>query len=107
MLYKERMALADGIIFLDFNRFLCLFRVIKRWYKNRGKTRPDMGEGCPEKIDAEFLSWVLYKGRKSASRRRKLKALREINDKPVYILKTPRQVRNFIRDFRVTNPANF
>ena len=53
-----RLNNADTIIFLDFNRFVCIYGVIKRWLTNFGKTRPDMPEGCPEKIDFEFLKWI-------------------------------------------------
>ena len=45
ILWKERIDAADTIIFLDFNRFLCLYRVIKRRIMYAGKTRPDMGAG--------------------------------------------------------------
>ena len=30
-------------------------------YKN--ETRPDMGAGCKEKIDLEFVWWILHEGR--------------------------------------------
>jgi len=53
-----RLAEADTVIFLDYNRFVCLYGVIKRWAVNYGKTRPDMTEGCPEKIDFAFLKWI-------------------------------------------------
>lgn len=49
---------ADLIIFLDFSNVLCLYRACKRAWMYRGKTRPDMGEGCPEKIDWEFIRWI-------------------------------------------------
>ena len=59
----ERFQLADMIIYLDFNRFFCLKSVISRYKKNKGKARNDMAEGCAEKLDFEFIKWVLYKGR--------------------------------------------
>lgn len=49
---------ADLIVFLDFSTWRCLSRVVKRAWTYRGKTRPDMGEGCPEKIDWEFVHWI-------------------------------------------------
>jgi adenylate kinase family enzyme len=42
--------------------------VVTRYFNYRGKTRPDMAEGCEEKIDWEFLWWVLYQGRTRAIR---------------------------------------
>lgn len=60
---ERRFEEADRILYLDFPRRVCLPRVLKRWVKYRGKTRPDMGEGCEEKVDREFLLWVLRDGR--------------------------------------------
>ncbi|MCH5187824.1 MAG: AAA family ATPase [Oscillospiraceae bacterium] len=53
-----RLQRADTVIFLDYPSPVCLLRVLKRVAKNYGITRPDMGEGCPEKLDLEFLSYV-------------------------------------------------
>ena len=53
-----RLAVCDTVIYLDFPRALCTWRVIKRRLKYLKGTRPDMGEGCPEKLDMEFVSWV-------------------------------------------------
>ena len=60
---ERRFAEADHILYLDFPRRVCLPRVLRRWLTYRGKTRPDMGEGCEEKVDREFLLWVLRDGR--------------------------------------------
>lgn len=38
---------------------ICLFRVIIRWIKYHGKTRPDLAEGCVETIDLKFIKWIL------------------------------------------------
>ena len=53
-----RLERTDTVIFLDYPSLVCLLRVLKRVLKNYGITRPDMGEGCPEKLDLEFLSYV-------------------------------------------------
>ena len=60
---ERRFEEADHILYLDFPRRVCLPRVLRRWLTYRGKTRPDMGEGCEEKVDREFLLWVLRDGR--------------------------------------------
>ena len=57
------MAEADRIIFMNFNRFSCVIRVLKRYFKYRGQERESMASGCKEKIDAKFLWWVFAKGR--------------------------------------------
>lgn len=53
-----RIRHCDTIIFLDMSRLLCLWRVVKRRLLYHKRSRPDMTEGCNEKIDLEFLSWV-------------------------------------------------
>ena len=60
---ERRFEEADRILYLDFPRRVCLPRVYKRLFTYRGKTRPDMAEGCSEKVDWPFLKWVLWDGR--------------------------------------------
>lgn len=60
---KERLQAADQIIFMNFNRFACFFRALMRAVRYHNRVRPDMAEGCAEKMDAEFAWWILYQGR--------------------------------------------
>ena len=53
-----RLAASDTVIFLDYSRFVCVARAVKRAIKHWNQTRPDMGEGCPEKLDLKFLGWI-------------------------------------------------
>lgn len=53
-----RLAACDTVVFLDLPRLVCLWRVVRRWLRYRGRTRPDMASGCAEQIDAEFLRWI-------------------------------------------------
>jgi adenylate kinase family enzyme len=55
----ERLNAADTIIFLDMPFFLCLWRVIKRRFKYNNKPRPDLPEGCPEKLHFPYILKVL------------------------------------------------
>ena len=55
---EMRMQAADTIIFLDLPRRVCLYRILKRTLKYYGKSRPDMTEGCNERLDLEFIGWV-------------------------------------------------
>ena len=54
----QRVERCDTIIFLDLPRLLCLWRVTKRRLTYRNRSRPDMAEGCNEKLDSEFISWI-------------------------------------------------
>ncbi len=56
---KERIAASDTVILLALPRFTCLFRVLKRALRDRGRSRPDMNPGCLEELpDREFLGWI-------------------------------------------------
>ena len=68
--FERRMAEADVIIQLRFNRISSLYRVARRYLTYKEGTRPDMAEGCKEKLDWEFITWVLWKGRSKTSRER-------------------------------------
>ena len=54
-----RLARADTVIYLDFPIRLCLWRLAKRIITHRGRSRPDMPEGCPERFDAAFFWYVM------------------------------------------------
>ena len=60
--FDERMEKADFIVVMLFNRFNSLWRVWKRYKKYKGQSRPDMTVGCDEKLDFEFIRWVLFVG---------------------------------------------
>ena len=53
-----RLAKCDTIIYLDFSRWACLWGMFQRVLQNRGKARPDMPEGCPERFDWEFVKYI-------------------------------------------------
>ena len=55
----RRIARADGVVWLDYPTALCLRRALGRWWQYRGQARPDMTEGCPERLDGEFLLYIL------------------------------------------------
>ncbi|GLQ15815.1 adenylate kinase [Maritalea porphyrae] len=63
--FERRIKRADTVIFLDFPTWFCVYRVLKRWLTHLGKTRIDAAPGCPEKMDFEFLSYVVNYNRRS------------------------------------------
>lgn len=60
--HERRMEEADQIWILLFGRLTRFWRVYRRHRQYRGRQRPDMAEGCPERLDADFARWVLWKG---------------------------------------------
>ena len=93
--YDKRMENATQIIYLKFPVYICLYRVIRRYFLHRGKNRESMTAGCEEKIDREFLWWILHEGRDKAHRERHRKVCDKYREKSV-ILKTPREVKKFL-----------
>ena len=89
--FERRMEEADVIIMLLFNRFSCLYRVWRRYLKYKNTTRSDMADGCAEKLDAEFVKWVLREGRKKSSRQRYQRVMAQYPNKTI-VVKNQRQL---------------
>jgi adenylate kinase family enzyme len=104
--FDIRMPLADTVICLDMPRWLCMWRVIGRFARNAGRTRPDMGEGCPEKLDWEFLEYVW--NYHDDNRPRLLARLAALpRDKRLVMLRSPRQVAAMIESLKARrSPSN-
>jgi adenylate kinase family enzyme len=58
--WPSRLARADILVWLDLPVWLRLWRVVRRAIVGLGKTRPDMAEGCPERLRSlpEFISYI-------------------------------------------------
>ncbi len=55
----DRLERADTVIYLDYPIRLCIARLLRRIWTYRGRTRPDMTEGCPERFDLGFLIYLM------------------------------------------------
>ena len=94
-LFERRMEEADRILFLNFNRVTCLCRALKRFFQYRGKTRASIGAGCEEKIDIEFIWWILYKGRTKKQTRKYRHVMQTYGDKTT-VIRNQRELTNFM-----------
>lgn len=92
----ERLEQADMIVMLLFNRFNCLWRAIKRYREFKGRTRPDMSDGCAEKIDLEFVWWILHDGR-TKSKKADYKAISAKYPDKVTVMKNQRELDVFLQ----------
>lgn len=90
-----RIKYCDTVIYLDFSRFTCLMGVLKRVLTTYGKVRPDMGEGCPERIDLAFLKWVWNYN--SNKREKNYRLLNEATHAETIVLKNRRSVRRLLK----------
>ena len=96
----ERIRYCDTIIYLDFSRIACLMGVLKRIITTYGTVRPDMGEGCPERIDLDFLKWVWNFNKNK--RESYYKMLNEVENVETIVLKNRRAVRLFLKSLKQT-----
>ncbi|MGE7876719.1 topology modulation protein [Peribacillus muralis] len=89
-----RLKHANTIIYLELPLHVCLYRVVKRRLSYRGKTRPDIGEGCEEKLDWPFLKFIIttYYSRKENLRNRLAEIQRNEPDKVIIILDSRKKI---------------
>lgn len=93
-----RLQHCDTVIYLDFSRWACLWGVVKRIITTYGTVRPDMGEGCPERIDLEFLKWVWNYNKNN--RERNYRLLNEATHIQTIVLKNRRMVKRFLKELK-------
>jgi adenylate kinase family enzyme len=96
----RRLEACDTVVFLDLPRTLCLRRVLKRMLTYRKSVRPDMTEGCPERLSLKFLRWVWNYPTKS---RPKVLGLLEGHSagRRVFRLRTAAEVESFLEGLDV------
>ena len=88
-----RMAACDLVVFLDVPRLRCLRRVLWRWLRYRGRSRPDMAPNCPERLEWEFVRWIW-----TYPRRRRPGVLAKVaaHGKPLAVLRTRADTERFV-----------
>lgn len=89
--YERRLEEADRIVLLLFPRLACFVRAWRRFFRFRGKSRPDMTEGCNEKMDPEFMWWILWKGRTRRKRERH-RAIQAAYPEKTVVLKSQKDI---------------
>jgi len=97
---EMRLAACDTVIFLDISRLVCVRRLLKRAVLYRNQRRPDMAEGCPERLNLDFVKWVWGYHKRS---RPKVVRLLEASSKRVIWLRSPAEVKRFMAAIRPTN----
>jgi adenylate kinase family enzyme len=87
----------DTIIFLKVNRFICLYRFLRRYLKHRGTVRPDISEGCTEKVDIAIIKFILFDYPKKNNQRQKLFTEAIKDEKNLIILSGGKNVKNWLK----------
>jgi adenylate kinase family enzyme len=97
-----RVDACDTVIFLDIARLICLSRVIKRVMLYRNGRRPDMAEGCRERLTLEFVRWIWNYPKRT--RPKVLKLLKDSSHrKNVIRLRNQADIDNFLIDIKKTS----
>lgn len=91
-----RIEKADTIFCFQLSRIVCLLRYFKRVIANKGKTRIDMPEGCPEKFDFEFMKYIW--SFPEASGKRNLERLQKSKGKHIIVFKKKNEVNKYIKE---------
>ena len=96
-----RLARADTIIWLDFNRYFCLWRVVKRYMQYPAKVRPDMAVECPERLNWDFIVYVW--NFPQLRRSRIIDRLAKYQtDKQIMVLQNPKQVLDLLQRINIS-----
>jgi adenylate kinase family enzyme len=95
LLRDRRLKEADMIVFMSFSRLTCLRQAIKRYRTYQGKTRESMADNCPEKMDMEFIKWILLDGRSKEKKEEYAETIRKYNEKTI-ILRNKKEVASFL-----------
>lgn len=94
-----RLKAADSVVFLDLPPWICAMRAIKRRIQYHKRPRPDIADGCKEPLFDpqlfQFIRHVLsYPDRAKPYVMQQLNGI--ANDKHVVLLKSTRDVDNFL-----------
>ena len=91
-----RLSRCDTVIYLDFNRFTCIFGWLKRVIAHWGTARPDMAPGCNEWLDPEFFRWLWNYNKENRDKNYAL--LAQATHAQVIVLRNRRQVHAFLEN---------
>ena len=56
----KRIKFATHIVYLDIPWYKSIYRIILRMFKYRNTTRPDMNAECQERLNFEFIQFLLW-----------------------------------------------
>ncbi|NLI55220.1 MAG: DNA topology modulation protein FlaR [Clostridiales bacterium] len=95
LLREQRLHDADEIILLNYPRLVCLARALRRHRDFRNRTRESAADGCIEKMDAEFVRWILFGGRTREKRQGYRDVAVDYPDKTV-VVRNDRELERYL-----------
>ena len=97
MYQAKRLEQADKIIILHYNRFVCMRGAFKRNRDYKGRVRESMADGCTERMDFWFFTWLVYK-QYSKKRKNKFKSIKEKYPDKAVIIKSRKELNRYLEN---------
>ncbi len=91
-----RLQLCAQVVCFALPRAACMWGILSRAVRYRGQNRSDMGDGCPEKIDREFIR---YTWRFEKTEGNQLRERLDGCGKPVVSFRSRREAREYLKVF--------
>lgn len=95
---KQRLEKSDLIIWLDYSTMTQLKGILKRFFKNPGKEKPEI-PGCKERLNWKFFKYVLNYNKKK--RHYIVDALNDINKNKVITFKKQKDLNNWLNELNI------
>ncbi|HBI6935677.1 TPA: AAA family ATPase [Listeria monocytogenes] len=89
----KRLEHADLVIWIKIPLFLCVANIIKRRFKYMTNVRPDVTEGCDEKLNLSFLLYALKYNKRSGKQTKEL--LDNVYDKELFVIDSYKKLKSY------------
>ncbi|EAA0011382.1 ATP-binding cassette domain-containing protein [Listeria monocytogenes] len=90
---EKRLEHADLVIWIKIPLFLCVANIIKRRFKYMTNVRPDVTEGCDEKLNLSFLLYALKYNKRSGKQTKEL--LDNVYDKELFVIDSYNKLKSY------------
>ena len=91
---REMLELADLVIYLDYSRPRLLLNNVARWLRHRRRRRPELAEGCEERLDLARLREIAT----ADLRRLNEAALQAHPPRRLVRIRSPRRLRGYLTE---------
>lgn len=89
---KQRIEKSDMVIFLNYSTLARLKGIFSRYFKLKGKDRPEM-PGCKEKLELKFIEFTINWDKEKVQLVKE--ALKEYKNKNIFIFKNRRSLNKW------------
>ncbi|CWU58404.1 TPA: ATP-binding cassette domain-containing protein [Listeria monocytogenes] len=90
---EKRLEHADLVIWIKIPLFLCVANIIKRRFKYMTNVRPDVTEGCDEKLNLSFLLYALKYNKRSGKQTKEL--LDNVYVKELFVIDSYKKLKSY------------